>query len=260
MAFSKVGDGPKTMLVLPGGPGSEIPSGPLARMLEAGSRQYLDAGYTVWTATRPRNMPLAYSAVDMADAYARFIREEIGQPVDVLLGQSFGGMLSIHLAARHPDTLRHLVLAGSAAKISEWGAAVDGRIASLQAERRYAEAGAALMESVVGVPKLAGLRSVTGRAVGAILSRAETPLTDLVAEAEAEADCDARDALAEIECPVLLLAGDADRFFPLATVEETAAGILDSTVITYAGRGHAGLFTDSRLPLGIRSWLAEKEG
>lgn len=255
MEFSVVGDGPKTMLVLPGGPGSEIPSGTIARVIERGVKQYLDAGYTVWTATRPRNMPLGYSAADMADEYARFIREEIGQPVDVVLGQSFGGMLSIHLAADHPETLRRLVLVGSAATISEWGGAVDARVAALRAERRYAEAGSKLLASIVDVPKFAGIRSLAGRLAGKVLSGASTPLTDLVVEAQAEIDCDARDALAGIDCPVLLLAGESDRFFPLAMVEETAARIPYSTLVAYSGRGHAGLFTDSRIPRDVRDWL-----
>lgn len=257
MEFSVVGDGPRTLLVIPGGPGSEIPSGAVARLMESGLRKYLDAGYSVWTATRPRGMPSGHSAADMADDYARLIGEEMGGSVDVVLGQSFGGMISICLAAHHPVVLRRLVVAGAAAEVSRWGAEIDGRLAALQAEGRYAEAGAVLLESIVASQRFARFRGAAGAAIGAILAKTETPGSDLIVEANAVAAFDAWEELAVIRCPVLLVAGEADRFFPLPVVQQTAAGIRGATVVTYADRGHAGLFADGRLPSDVVAWLRE---
>lgn len=257
MEFSVVGEGPKTLLVIPGGPGSEIPSGAVGRLMESGLRKYLDAGYSVWTATRRRGMTSGHSADDMADDYASLICEEIGGVVDVVLGQSFGGMISLCLAANHPVVLRRLVVAGAAAEVSRWGAEIDGRLAALQAEGRYAEAGAVLLESIVAGQAFARFRGAAGAAIGAVLAKTETPDSDLIVEAKAEAAFDAWEVLAGISCPVLLVAGEADRFFPLPVVQQTAAWIRDATVVTYADRGHAGLFMDRRLPSDVVAWLRE---
>ena len=57
MEYVVVGDGPRTVLIIPGGPGSMLPSGPMAMMMTGDWKQYLAAGYRVCFVTRPRNMP-----------------------------------------------------------------------------------------------------------------------------------------------------------------------------------------------------------
>lgn len=121
MPCAVLGEGPRTMLVIPGGPGSAIPDGPLARLTAArGLQDYLDGGFTIWTVARRRGMPERHTMADIAADHAQFVREEMGGHVDVVLGQSFGGLVALQLAADHPEVSDRYVLAGSAAHLSPW--------------------------------------------------------------------------------------------------------------------------------------------
>lgn len=73
MEYVVLGTRPRTILLIPGGPGSEIPSGFMARLEERQVRPYLEAGYAVWTVTRRRGMPPGHTVADMAADHACFI-------------------------------------------------------------------------------------------------------------------------------------------------------------------------------------------
>lgn len=258
MEFLVLGDGPRTMLSIPGGPGADLPTGWWARLAAKESRPYLDAGYAVWTVTRVRHMPRGHSVADMADDYARFIREELDGRVDVVLGQSYGGMIALYLAGRHPELVGAVVLAAAAATIDGWGQDVEVRWTRLRAAGRHAEAGAVLLEYFLRGPRYAALRRLLGPLAGAPFVRSATPSGDLVVELEAELVYDAREVLGRITAPVLLVCGEADEFFSVDTVRETAAGCAASTVITYPGKGHVGTLSSSRLPRDVLGWLEEQ--
>ena len=259
MEYVVVGDGPRTLLSIPGGPGSDLPTGALARVLDAQSRPYLEAGYTVWSVTRPRNMPVGHTVADMAADHARFIREELGGTVDVVVGESYGGMIVQYLAANHPDSARFFVIGVAAATITDWGKDLDVRWARLRAEGRHAEAGAVFLEYLLPGPRLAGLRRAAGPVVGRLFADSRTPAGDLLVEAEAEAAFDARDVLPRIGVPVLLICGDEDQFFSRDAVEETAALIPDCTLVWYPGLGHLRAASSSRLPRDVLAWVARRE-
>ena len=56
-------------------------------------------------------------------------------------------------------------------------------------------------------------------------------------------DADAREALSRVECPTLVIHGDADMSAPLAlTGEPTAALVRNSELVVVPGAGH-GLYT-----------------
>ena len=63
MAYARQGRGPKTALVIPGGPGNEAPGGSSLRMF----RSLIEDGYTVWNVTRKRAMPQGYTVDDIAE-------------------------------------------------------------------------------------------------------------------------------------------------------------------------------------------------
>ena len=259
MEYLALGDGPRSLLSIPGGPGSDLPEGLMGRLSERELHPYVEAGFTVWTVTRPRNMPPGHTVADMATDHARFVREELGGAVDVVLGQSYGGMVALHLAAAHPDVVGAVVLAGAAARVAEWGTDVDSRWARLRAEGRDAEAGAVFLEYLLPDPRYAGVRRALGHVTGRLFTGSATPPGDLLVEADAERTFDARDALAHITAPVLLLAGEEDRFFPIDTVRETAAWIADSTLVTYPGRAHVATISSSDVPRDVLAWL-ERHG
>jgi pimeloyl-ACP methyl ester carboxylesterase len=250
------GHGRKSILFIPGGPGSEIPTGGLARKgILAHVKPYAEAGYTVWQVCRRRNMPEGHTVADMADDYARFIRDELGGHVDVVIGESYGGMIAIHLAADHAALVGRVVLALAAATITDSGRELDLQWARARAEGRFGDAGALALEYVVRGDEMAGLRNLIGPLVGRMFANSHIPPGDLLVEGEAEAAFDARGVLGRITVPVLLLCGDNDQFFTADIVRETAAGIPDCTVVWFEGMGHVRAAMSGRIPREVLAWI-----
>lgn len=261
MEYVVVGDGPRTVLILPGGPGSMIPSGPMAKMMTGDWRQYLAAGYRICFVTRPRNMPVGHSIADMADDHARFVREQLGGRVDLVVGKSYGGLIAFYLAANHPEVARYVVAVGAAATVPEAGKEVDRRWARLRAEGRQTEAAAVMLEFMMPGPGAAWLRRLAAPVMGALFADHDIPAGDLLVEAEAEYAFDAGDVLEHlrrIQVPVLLVHGESDEYFPGEAFEETAAAIPDCTVVMYPGLGHRAVMS-SRVPQDVLAWVARRD-
>ena len=257
MEYLVIGEGPKHLLFIQGGPGSEVTGfGPT--MLTRHLAPYVAAGYTAWIVTRRRGMPPGYSLASMADDHAEFIREHLDGRADLVIGASAGGVILPYLAANHPSLVRHAVFCYSAATITQRGKEFDLRLARARAERRFGAAGAIMLESVLPSDSWAPVRRVLGLYVGRPLATSGVPAGDLLVEAEAVDAYDARDVMPRIQCPVLMLSGTTDLFFPPSIVDEAAALTPDCTVIRYPG-GHSGSM-NARIPPDVLAWVAEHDG
>ena len=238
MEYARWGDGSKTLVWIPGGPGSEVPRGPMAGMFGSKFRPFVEAGYTVWFVTRKRNMPAGHSVEDMAADNAALITDQFGGRVDTVVGASYGGTITLYLAANHPASANHFVAAGAAGTFSTWGRDVDYRWAQARARGDKAEAGRVMAEYFYPEPSQARRRAVLGSALAPLFSGEQVSAGDLRVEAEAEMVFDARDALPRISVPVLLVSGEDDLFLTKEIVDETVALIPDCTLIRYPGKGH----------------------
>ena len=248
MEYLTWGDGPRTLLSILGGPGSFVPTGMMARMLVRQSRPYVAAGYRVWIVTRRRDMPAGHGLADMANDYAQVIAEELGGRADLVVGESFGGMVAQYLAARHPQRLERLVLVVAGCEASEWGKDVDTRMATALARKDATGSGTAFAEYFLPGDRMRWPRRLLGPLVGrALFADEPCPPGDVLTELRAEKSCDSRALLPTLRVPVLIVSGSRDRFFPPATIEETAALIPDCTVVRYEGKGHLGTGTDKRV-------------
>ena len=243
MEFVTWGSGPRTMLFLPGGPGSTVPSGLTLRMTGRWFSAYVDEGYAAWRVTRRRHMPAGHSIADVADDYARVIAEDLGGRADLVLGESYGGMVAQYLAARHPDLVGHVAIVASGCRLSDWCKEVDSRLADAVSRGDMIAAGAAFAEYVLPGDRLRWVR----RLVAPIPARWLTPPGDILVEVESELAFDSRQVLPSIQAPVLLVGGDRDLIFPREVVEETASLIPDCTLVRYAGKGHVGTASSRRL-------------
>lgn len=262
MEYVMAGDGPRTVLIMPGGPGSELPTGPLGLMMTWDWKHYLAAGYRVCFVTRPRNMPAGHSIADMAADHARFIREELGGRVDLVVGKSYGGLIAFYLAANHPEVARFVVAAGAAATVREAGKEMDRRWAHLRAEGRHTEAAGVILEVIMPGPGLSRLRPLVAALMGAMTARLKIPAGDLVVEAEAECTFEASDLLEHAkraQVPMLMAFGDKDEYFPLESLEETAAVIPDCTVVKYHGAGHMSSIMSDNFPQDVLAWVSQRD-
>lgn len=256
MEYLTWGAGPKTLLFLPGGPGSGVPQGMTARMARRWFDPFVEAGYTVWYVTRRRNMPPGHTVADMADDYAQAISDELGGRVDLAVGESYGGMILQFLAARHGEALGHVAVVVAAAEVSEWGKQVDARIAAALAEGDRVAVGTAFAEYVLPGDRSRWVRRVVGPWIArSLLSGKNYPPGDMLVEVEAEIAFDARPVLPDIAVPVVLLCGDSDRFFPQDLVEETVGLIADCTLVTYEGMGHLKAATSRQVPVDVLAYV-----
>ncbi len=256
MEYLTWGDGPRTLLSIPVGPGSSVPTGTMARMLVRQSRPYVAAGFTVWIVTRRRDMPAGHGIADMADDYARLIADQFGGRVDLVVGESYGGMVAQYLAALHPERLGRLVLVAAGCEASAWGKDVDTRMATALARKDATGCGTAFAEYVMPGDRLRWPRRLLGPLVGRVLFADEPcPPSDVLTELEAEVTFDSRTVLPTIRRPVLIVSGSRDRFFPPAIIEETAALVPDCTVVRYEGKGHLGVSADKRVARDVVAFV-----
>ena len=256
MEFLTWGTGRRTLLFLGGGPGSGLPQGISGRMSRRWFDPFVDAGYTVWYVTRRRHLPPGHSVADMADDCAAAISERLSGRADLVVGESYGGMIAQHLAAGHGDHVGRVALVAAAARVSDWGKEVDARlVAALVRDDRRAF-GAAFAEYVLPDPRAHWLRQLVGPlVVRSILSGTDYPRSDLRVELEAEMEFDARSALPQIRVPVVLLCGEQDLFFPPDIVDETVRLIPGCTHVGYAGQGHVKVASSRRVPHDVLAFV-----
>ena len=246
------GEGPKTLLFVQGGPGSTVPRG---RVALAGTRRlfapYVAAGYRVTMATRRRHMPSGYTVAEMADDHAGLITEVLGGRADLVVGESYGGMIAQYLAALHPACLGHLALIATGCRLSSWSDELDARlIAAL-------ETGDLRAAAVVFSEELLPGRS-TGllrRLLAPLLARRMVPVDDVLTETRADLTYDARPLLPGIQAPTLLVCGDRDRFFTREIVEETAGLIPGCELVWKRGKGHVGATASRGIPREVLAFV-----
>lgn len=258
MAYARWGSGSKTLMFIPGGPGNNAPGGRfMGMMLGALRRRLGENGYSVWAVARKRDMPKGHAIADMADDYAELIRDEFGGRVDIAMCVSFGGHVGLALAARHPDSFGHIVIAASGYRGGERSLAFDLEAGRLQSEGRDSELGALMFRMLVPHNRVPGLDRVVGVVMGRLWAAGRHPWfrSDVLVEADASRAFDARDFLSTISVPVLLIGGDQDIFFPADIIEETARLIPDCTLRLYAGKGHD-VFSDRRVPGDMLDFVA----
>jgi pimeloyl-ACP methyl ester carboxylesterase len=248
MDYLSWGSGPKSLLFIQGGPGSTVPRGVLRRMLRRQFDPFLEAGYTVWIVTRRRGMPPEHKVADMADDYARLIAEELGGRVDVVVAESFGGMIAQYLAARHPDSFDHIAMVVTAAELSDWCKDVDSRMAQALEGGDTDGAGTVFAEYLLPGRRLKWLRQLIGPVISRrLLSGTDFPSQDVLTEVQVEVDFNSRGVLPLIRRPVLLICGGSDQFFPRDVAQETAGLIPDCTLIWYEGKGHVRAASSGRI-------------
>lgn len=189
----------------------------------------------------------------VADA-ARVVREWGRGPV-VFIGLSMGGFVAQGLALRHPELVRALVLANTAATQSAEGRAAlveraravraDGLAPLLDATmaRWVTPAGHARLPAVV-----AGLRATLGR----------TDAEGYALTCEALAGLDWLPALGALRCPTLVLSGDGDPGTTPAMGQQIADAIAGARHRVIPGAAHLSVLEQPRaFADAVQAFLAE---
>ena len=154
----------------------------------------------------------AHSIASLNDAtgYVRGFIDRLGEEKVVLMGNSFGGHVALHLALNMPDRVAGLVLTGSSGLLERsFGAPPSSRPDSEWIRRTtcavFHDERIATDEMLSEVCQLLSCRDCVRRLLGLFRSIRKERL---------------HNRLAEIECPVQLIWGRQDRVTPPATAME----------------------------------------
>jgi pimeloyl-ACP methyl ester carboxylesterase len=184
-----------------------------------------------------------------ADAAAAVIRGRADGPAHVL-GVSWGGVIAIRLALRHPELVRSLVLADSSrgsGQGDEQARAMRDRAAELD------RVGAAAFAAARG-PRL-----VTPEAPAALVERVVATMREAIRlpgyghAAASMAATDLTPELAGVRTPTLVLCGDGDTVTGFAESQALAGGIPDAVFVTIRGAGH---LANQEAPEAFNAWLS----
>ena len=180
----------------------------------------------------------AVSPYDLEQVALAANRQIDGEPA-VLVGHSMGGFIAQETYARHPGSVRALVLCFTSAAFGGSGSDfarqfIAARIAPLDQGRTMAEIAARLM------PSMHGSRSDPAR-----ISQAERIMAGVPADTYRKAiqlltTFDRRAQLPEIRVPTLLIAGSDDPIAPASVMERMAQKIPDAEYVRLDGCGHLG--------------------
>jgi 3-oxoadipate enol-lactonase len=154
-----------------------------------------------------------------------------------LLGHSIGGMVAQEVVARHPQRVERLVLCGTTAAFgkpdAEWQRSfIEARTAPLDAGQGMPELAEMLVPRMIGPGSLPEGVQLARHCMGLV------PAATYRRALECLLTFDRRAALASINVPTLVVAGEFDPNAPPATVKRMADAIPRSTFLEMRGIGH----------------------
>lgn len=173
--------------------------------------------------------PEPWGSFEYADLVASFLRQQKLGPC-TLVGHSFGGRVSIALAAMYPALVKKLVLVDSAGLVPRRTARYYARIYLVKTARK-----------LVSVPILGGLKDPVLRKVYRVVGSADynaavNPI--LRATLVKSVNEDLRECLPRISVPTLLVWGDQDLDTPLSDGRLMEKLIPDAGLVVFEGAGH----------------------
>ena len=231
----RIGDGPRTLVSLPGLSLDERhPTGQARTMALTGWEPLLDR-YTIHRIGR-RQYPIGTTFREMADDVITVI-EGLRPPVD-LMGTSTGGIIALEIAAARPDLVHRLVLAISGTTASPFARDLSERVIAAARAGQWRRAYAMFLP----IGARSGPERLFYRAFGWLLGPGLVGTPDdptlMIAELEAWLRTDDRALVGRVKRPTLVLAGELDPLFPLEGAREFAAGFSDGRLVVMPSTAH----------------------
>jgi len=233
MQYVVFGKGKKPLFIIPGLGDGVQHVGKSANALAFFYRKYAKM-YRVFVCSRKRKLPKGYTTRDMAGDIKLFMDAQHISNAHVM-GGSMGGMIAQHLAADYPDDVEKLIVAVSSSKPNETSNKVIGDWIRMVEEGRYGDFTIDTMEKTYTDRYLRKYRPFYF-----LLRKIGRPQSDrhFLAQAEACLHHDAYRRLPELQCPTLVVGGEADQVLGGEASRIIAEQISGSQLIMYSGLGH----------------------
>lgn len=233
MEYISFGHGEQPFVMLPGlGDALKTVKGSaasLAIMYRAFAKDY-----KVFLFSRKNRLPAAYSIRDMANDQA-LAMALLGLLGAYVMGVSQGGMIAMHLAANHPELVKKLILANTAARSNSTVQRVVGKWLDWANAGDFQSLFADTAEKTYSERKLRVYRPMYP-----LLAAASKPkeFDRFITQANACLAHDASMELAKIKCPTLVFGGGCDKIVGASAAPELAKGIKNSKIFVCEGLGH----------------------
>lgn len=236
MEYAKFGNGPRPLVVIPGLAIKSVMKS--ASSLQVPYKMFTE-DFTLYFFDRRKDVEAGYSLEDMARDQV-LAMQALGLKDVALYGVSQGGMVAQHIAATHPELVWKLVLGCSTSKPEPQQLEIIGNWARLARAHDREGLVDAFIRDCFSV-KFAERYSRALRAMYKDVSDAEMDRFAIFAR---ECDnVDTGDMLADVRCPVLVLAASEDRVvLPVASdkiVDKLNAAGVPCEYKVFEGYGHA---------------------
>ena len=154
------------------------------------------------------------------------------------VGYSMGGRVALHVALRHPQAVRRLVLIGATAGIDDARERFERRAADEALADRIERIGLpAFLDEWLSNPLFAGLTEETAQLEDR-LRNTPVGLANSLRDAGTGTQTPLWDRLGEIRCPALVLVGEHDAKFR-ALGDRLVEGLSDARLVVVPGAGHS---------------------
>ena len=254
MEYILFGNGKKTMVLLPGlGDGLKTVKGmalPFALLYGKLTKEY-----SVYSFSRVNELHEGYTTEMMAD--------DLSEAMDLLslsnadvIGVSMGGMIAEHLAIRHPDKVRKLVLCVTAVTSGELTKQRIGLWKQFARDHDYISLFCDTAEHTYTENYLKRMRPLFPWI--AYYSKPEDPARFLI-QADACMNHDASEQIRNITCPVLMISGENDDIVGIEDARHIREILPEAQVHIYQTYGH-GLYEETNDWISDSlSFFAERE-
>lgn len=176
----------------------------------------------------------------------------------IVVGHSLGGRIAMEMARLAPDRIAGLVLANTGHHPKREGEEAKRQAMIDLGHRSMEELAAAWLPPMLDPARTgdtALMADLTAMVLRADADQHERQIRALIGRPNASA------YLAEIECPVLLVAAKQDAWSPIAQHEEIAAAVPDAEMATVDGAGHfAPVERPAEVTAAIVDWLDRRFG
>jgi pimeloyl-ACP methyl ester carboxylesterase len=236
MEFCRFGKGDRTLVIVPGlSVQSVMPS---ANLIAEAYKELAD-DFTVYVFDRRKGvLPEGYSVADMAEDTAAAMEALSIEQADVF-GASQGGMITLKLAADHPELVHKIIVGSSAARVSEDPQAVIESWIDLAQEGNAKDLYLLFGETIYPEDVYEGYKDALIQAAETVT---EEDLARFVILAGALKGLDLREDIARITCPALVIGSETDKVFGREGSDDIAAGLTaspDCRLYIYDAYGHA---------------------